>query len=67
MVKLYVEGGGDAAALKIALREGLHEFLKRSELRSQPTIVACGTRRNAYERFCLAIDAGQNIGIHGVI
>lgn len=59
MVKLYVEGGGDTAALKAACRKGFSEFVAAAGLRDRPRIVACGTRRNAYESFCTAIAAGE--------
>ena len=59
MVTLYVEGGGDGAALKAACRRGFSEFLGNAGVRSKPRIVACGTRRHACERFCLAVEAGD--------
>ena len=55
---LYVEGGG-AAALKTECRKGFRAFLQRAGVRREPKIVACGTRRHAYERFCLALSAGD--------
>lgn len=55
---LYVEGGG-AGALKTECRKGFCAFLRRAGVRPEPRIVACGTRRHAYERFCLAVAAGD--------
>lgn len=55
---LYVEGGG-VGALKTECRRGFREFLRRAGLRQEPRIVACGTRRHAYDRFCLAVAAGD--------
>ncbi|NNM68358.1 MAG: DUF4276 family protein [Gallionella sp.] len=60
MVKLYVEGGGDATALKTACREGFAEFLKKAGLTGHmPRIVACGGRNDAYDSFCTAIKNGE--------
>ena len=60
MVKLYVEGGGDAAALKTACREGFSNFLKKAGLKgNMPRIVACGGRADAYASFCIAIKNGE--------
>ena len=59
-MKLYVEGGGDSSALKAECRRGFSEFLAKAGLQGKrPRIVACGTRRNAYEFFCKAMDAGD--------
>ena len=60
MVTLYVEGGGRTASLKTDCRKGFRTFLRRAGIRNEPRIVACGTRRHAYERFCLAVAAGDN-------
>lgn len=60
MVKLYVEGGGDSNTLKTACRAGFSEFLSKAGLKGKmPRIVACGTRQNAYESFCTAINSGE--------
>ena len=51
-VKLYVEGGGDSKELKTACRKGFRTFLERAGARGRmPHIIACGSRRNAYESF----------------
>ena len=55
MVKLYVEGGGDAAALKTACREGYTKFITEAGLKNRPRVVACGSRRDAFDSFCTAI------------
>lgn len=60
MVKLYVEGGGDAKALKVACRAGFNAFITKAGLAKRPRIVACGGRRDAYESFCTAIDLGED-------
>lgn len=59
MVKLYVEGGGDSGELRTACREGFTEFITKAGIKKRPRIVACGSRRNAYESFCTAIAQGD--------
>lgn len=60
MVKLYVEGGGDAAALKTACREGFSSFLVKAGLKGHmPRIVACGGREDAFDSFCTALKNGE--------
>lgn len=60
MVKLYVEGGGDTAALKSACREGFAKFIEKAGLKGRmPRIVACGSRRDAYDSFCTALALGH--------
>lgn len=58
-MKLYVEGGGDAAALQIECRAGFTNFITKAGLIKRPRIVACGSRRDAYESFCTSIAAGD--------
>ena len=51
-MKLYVEGGGDRRESKRACRKGFTIFMEKAGLqRSMPSIVACGSRNNAYDRF----------------
>lgn len=59
MVKLYVEGGGDAAALRVACRRGFTSFLTKAGLTKRPRVVACGGRQDAYESFCTAVQNGD--------
>ena len=59
-MKLYVEGGGDSAALKAACREGFTTFITKAGLSKRPRVVACGSRSDAYESFCTAIAAGED-------
>ncbi|SFB03724.1 protein of unknown function [Pseudomonas sp. NFIX10] len=55
-MKLYVEGGGDAASLKTACREGFSKFLDKAGFKGRmPRIVACGSRGDAFDSFCTAI------------
>ena len=59
-MKLYVEGGGDAAILKTACREGFSKFLERAGLAAHmPRIVACGSRQNAFDSFSTALRCGE--------
>lgn len=59
-MKLYVEGGGDAPALKTACREGFAKFLGKAGLAGRmPRVVACGSRADAYDSFCTAIRSGE--------
>lgn len=59
MVKLYVEGGGDAAALKTSCRQGFTEFITKAGVKNRPRVVACGSRQDAYDSFCIAIANGE--------
>jgi hypothetical protein len=59
MVKLYVEGGGDTAALKAACRKGFTTFITKAGLKHRPRIVACGSRRDAFDSFCTAVASGE--------
>lgn len=55
MVKLYVEGGGDTAALKTSCRKGFTTFIRKSGIKKRPRIVACGGRSDTYKSFRRAI------------
>ncbi|WP_028324743.1 DUF4276 family protein [Desulfatirhabdium butyrativorans] len=60
-MKLYVEGGGDSSMLKTACRMGFSVFLSKAGLKGKmPRIVACGSRQNAYDSFCTAINSGED-------
>ena len=59
MVKLYVEGGGDSSSLKSELRKGLSQFLTKAGINNKPRIVACGSRRNAYDSYVIAVENGE--------
>jgi len=59
-VKLYVEGGGDSRPLHDACRKGFRKFLEKAGLKGRmPRIVACGSRKNAYDDYCTAIKNGE--------
>ena len=60
-LELYVEGGGDAKALRGRCREGFRRFLEHAGLRGHmPRIVACGGRDSAYEDFKTALGQGRS-------
>lgn len=59
-VKLFVEGGGGSHALRSACREGFSAFLRRAGFSGKmPRIIACGSRRSAYDDYCTALANGQ--------
>lgn len=55
-VKLYVEGGGDQGFLRTLCRKGFRELLAKTSLRDRmPSITACGSRKSAFDDFCIAV------------
>jgi hypothetical protein len=61
MVKIYVEGGGDTRALQSKCRQGFSELIKKSGVvQKMPQIIACGSRKNAYDDFCTALKTGED-------
>ena len=58
-MNLYVEGGGDSKSLRTDCRKGFSAFVTKSGLKNRPRIVACGSRRDAFESFCTAINSGK--------
>lgn len=59
-IKLYVEGGGDSRSLRRGCRKGFRTFIEKAGLGGMmPSIVACGTRKNAYEDFVIAHQQGN--------
>lgn len=60
-VKLYVEGGGDSKTLKTACRRGFSRFIDKAGAAGRmPSVVACGSRENAYDSFIAALASGDN-------
>ena len=59
-VTVFVEGGG-RGRLATVCRKGFSEFFKNAGLAGHmPSIVACGSRNDAFERFCVAVsDSGS--------
>lgn len=60
MVKLYVEGGGDSAALRTACRQGFTQFITNAGIGQRPRVVACGSRQDAYDSYCTAVANGED-------
>ena len=63
---IYVEGGGNYKDLKISCRQGFRKFFEKAGLadsRRMPTIVPCGGRQNAYNRFRGALSKGNRDAI----
>jgi hypothetical protein len=61
MVKIYVEGGGDQARSKSQCRRGFSEFFSGALPEcKKPRIIACGSRKKAYDRFQTAIRENKN-------
>ena len=60
-IRLYVEGGGDHnKALQTECRRGFSEFIKKAGLEGRmPRVVACGGRRQAYDRFKTALEVAE--------
>lgn len=55
VVKIYIEGGGDQRKLKNECRHAFSEFFRQADLTPhKPKLVACGSRNNAYDDFCIA-------------
>lgn len=54
-VQVFVEGGGDSESLRSECRRAFSKLSERAGFKGKmPTFVACGTRRNAFERFVTA-------------
>lgn len=59
--RIYVEGGGDQARLKTKCRAGFRLFFEKILSQNKmPKIIACGSRKEAYDRFCTAIKEYEN-------
>lgn len=55
-VRIYVEGGGDTNSLKSECRRGFREFFaKFIPPNKQPKVIACGSRREAFDDFRTAL------------
>jgi hypothetical protein len=59
-VTVFVEGGGDSDALKTECRRAFRKLVERAGFKNtMPKFVACGTRRNAFDKFNTACGAGE--------
>ncbi|MCK4659302.1 MAG: DUF4276 family protein [Phycisphaerae bacterium] len=55
-MRVYVEGGGDANALRTKCRRGFSEFFRKAGFEGRmPKVVACGARDDAFDDFCTAL------------
>jgi hypothetical protein len=54
-IHIYVEGGGDQNLTLTKCRRGFSQFFKKIVTHCQPKIIACGSRVQAYNRFCTAL------------
>jgi Domain of unknown function (DUF4276) len=62
MVKVFIEGGGDGEALKTECRRAFSKLLEKAGFKGRlPRLVACGSRRNAFDQFCAELAHGQAI------
>lgn len=60
-IRIYVEGGGDQASLKTKCRKGFRLFFEKILPDGKmPKIIACGSRRDTYNRFCTALMDDEN-------
>jgi hypothetical protein len=58
---IFVEGGSNHRALRMACRQGFKQFLEKANLKGHlPRIVASGARKNAYDDFCVALQQGKS-------
>lgn len=62
-MKIYIEGGGDSEKLHSECQKAFSAFFAKAGLaqrRMMPRVVACGGRGMAYDRFCTAIEQGED-------
>jgi hypothetical protein len=64
-IRIYLEGGGDHRDSRAALRRGFGEFLKSLREKARRSgmrwdIIACGSRRFAYDAFCNAVRSNRS-------
>jgi hypothetical protein len=60
-INIYVECGGDQASLKTKCRKGFRLFFEKILPEGKmPKIIACGSRKDTYDRFCTAILGYKN-------
>ena len=58
-VFLYIEGGGDQAALRDELRRGFAEFFRKAAIDRLPKIIAGGGRNRTYDLYQIAVRQGK--------
>lgn len=61
-VRIYVEGGGDSSSLKSECREGFSSFFKKAGFAGKmPSVVACGSRLNAIDKFVNSLSKNEDV------
>lgn len=63
--KIYIEGGGETSKLKTECRRGFSSFFEEAGLKQakkMPAIVACGSRNDAFDAFCTALEVAKKLG-----
>ncbi len=61
---MYVEGGGNSKSLKSYCRRGFSEFVAKAGLAgNMPSIVACGSRNDAFDDFKTALAIGSETAL----
>ncbi len=59
--KIYVEGGGDNRDTIVRCKSGFAEYCKKvCPQNRRPAIVACGTRKDAFDRFKIAVEISKS-------
>lgn len=59
-ITIFVEGGGDTRLQQGGCRKGFREFFNKLVIKSSLTIIACGSRKNAYNSFCTELKKNKN-------
>lgn len=60
---LYVEGGGDRnPSLASECRKAFHLLFEKAGIAEKPRVIVCGGRKNAYDQFRNAQEAGEEKG-----
>lgn len=54
-ITIFVEGGGDTRLQQGGCRKGFREFFNKLGIKSSFTVIACGSRKNAYDSFCIGL------------
>ena len=63
-VKIYIEGGGDQKKLKTACRKAFSKFFEKAGFKGHmPKLIACGSRQNAFDDFCTAVNFSKDDNI----
>lgn len=61
-IHIYVEGGGDQNLTLTKCRRGFSQFFQKTmPSNCQPKIIACGSRVQAYKRFCTALQQYSDV------